>query len=300
MSAVVMGDPGAFEILHGSNPHTRNLWGMRKSVNRSQAAVQWKTFAEQLRAAGVQVHVMPAVPDCPGLVYPANAGIIAAGCFYPSNLLPSRASERPHYEEFFVRLGFSVKPFGGGMIPFEGEADFFPWGGRTIFTHGRIERQRLTPSWRFPFYRRVYGFRSDVAALDELRKIVPSREILALELCDERYYHGDTCLCSFGPRREFLMAYMPALTGPSRETLNRVAADKLIEMGEADAAVYAANSFAATIRGAPHLFMPEQASGELKRRITDLGVTLVEISVSEFLKKGGGSVKCMVFDLGET
>jgi hypothetical protein len=34
--------------------------------------------------------------------------------------------------------------------------------------------------------------------------------------------------------------------------------------------------------------------------VRDRGVTPITVDVSEFLKKGGGSVKCMIGDLGST
>ncbi len=295
--AVVLGDPAYFAVLHGSNPHTRTIFGRKKRVDREVARAQWRRFSEILRDRGVAVHVLPAAEHCPGLVYPANAGIVRGSEFFPSNLIPARAPERPYYEVFFREHGFDVIPFGSGRIRFEGEADFFRWGDRMIFTYGNVESQRLAVTWRFPFYRRIYGFRSEQAALPELSRIVSPREVIDLELCDERYYHGDTCLCSFGLNREFLLAYLPALTPVSREKIRAAAKDKLIELSDADAACYSANAYSVVIGGIPHLFLTESASAVLKRRLTDLGVRVVEINVSEFLKKGGGSVKCMVFDL---
>ncbi len=294
-----MGDPAYFAVIHGSNPHTRTFWGMRKRVDREVAKRQWRAFLEQLGLYGIEVRVIPAAENCPGLVYPANAGILIDKTFYPANLLPARAPERPHYEAFFNRLGYSVAPFGGGSVRFEGEADFFPWGDRMIFTYGRIVHQRTSLSWKFPFYRRTYGFRSEASALQELQHLVGRRQIVDLELRDERYYHGDTCLCSFGANREFLLAYLPALTGPSRVKLTTLAGARLIPLSDSDAACYAANAYGVTLSGKPHLFMTVSASADLKRRVTSLGVKVVEVDVSEFLKKGGGSVKCMVFDLSE-
>lgn len=296
-NAVVMGDPECFAVLYGSNPHTRTIFGRRKSVDRREAKRQWVEFRRILESRGIRVHVIPPASECPGLVYPANAGIVCDRVFYPSNLLPARAAERKYYEAFFKNMGFAVNQFGGGALRFEGEADFFPWADRMIFTYGQIERQRTALSRKFPFYRRIYGFRSEISSLEALRQIVPDRQILPLELCDERYYHGDTCLCSFGSRREFLLAYLPALTPPSQEKLRAAAGDRLISLSDIDAACYAANAYAVTLDNVAHLFMTGSASEELKRRIRTLGVSVVDVDVSEFLKKGGGSVKCMVFDL---
>jgi N-dimethylarginine dimethylaminohydrolase len=44
--------------------------------------------------------------------------------------------------------------------------------------------------------------------------------------------------------------------------------------------------------------MPAGLSDRLKGAIRERAVTPIEVDVSEFLKKGGGSVKCMIGDLG--
>jgi hypothetical protein len=67
---------------------------------------------------------------------------------------------------------------------------------------------------------------------------------------------------------------------------------------EADAALYAANSFQIECDGKLFLFLPEGVSEVLRREIQKRGVERVLINVSEFLAKGGGSIKCMILDLG--
>ena len=44
--------------------------------------------------------------------------------------------------------------------------------------------------------------------------------------------------------------------------------------------------------------MPDGVSDPLLAQVRDRGVTPLPVDVSEFLKKGGGSVKCMIGDLG--
>ena len=123
--------------------------------------------------------------------------------------------------------------------------------------------------------------------------------MLRIELVDERYYHGDTCLCSFGPGREFLLAYAPALHPESLDELREHFGERLVELSGADAAIYAANSFALEHSGEPLLVMPRGISSELADAVRATGTRIVDVDVSEFHKKGGGSVKCMIGDLGE-
>lgn len=300
---ILMGDPIYFSVLGGANPHTRNVMGIRKSVDAELARKQWHGLARALVARGAEVCVIEPHQGMSGLVYPANAGFLhplagASGdakIFYLANLLPTRAREREVYRPFLEAMGYRCVQVAAR---FEGEADFFPAGRFMLFTYGRVERQRFVPRLGIPPWRRVYGFRSESSAVEELGRVVKKRPILALELSLEAHYHGDTALCSFGPEREFLLACMEGLTPPSRERLRAEFRGNLIELAEPDAALYAANSFQVDHEGGLYLFMPDGVSDALRARIRERGVEPVLVNVSEFLAKGGGSVKCMILDLG--
>jgi N-dimethylarginine dimethylaminohydrolase len=299
---ILMGDPRYFSVRGGANPHTRNLVGMRKVVDADRARQQWHAMAKALIEHGAEVLVVEH-ELLPGLVYPANAGFLYPlegvpadrKTFYLANLLPTRAPEREVYRTFIRMLGFTTSDI---QARFEGEADFIPAGDYLLFTHGRIERQRFVLSFSLPPWKRIYGFRSDLDALTELTRIAAGRTILPLELRLEAHYHGDTVLCSFGRRREFLLAYMEGLAPASRESLQKAFGANLIPLSAADAALYAANSFQLECNGQTYLFMPRGASDSLCRQIQQRGVEPVLIDVSEFLAKGGGSIKCMILDLG--
>jgi N-dimethylarginine dimethylaminohydrolase len=305
---ILMSDPKHFGVHGGANPHTRNVLGIKRRVDPDAAYRQWHSLARAFIAHSTEVCVIPAHPRLSGLVYPANAGFLypleshATGgppssekTFYLAHLLPTRAAEREVYRPFIRAMGYPTNEI---LARFEGEADFFPAGRFMLFTHGVIERQRFVPRFGLPPWKRIYGFRSETAALDELRLIAGERPVLELELCLEAHYHGDTVLCSFGAEREFLLAYMAGLTMPSRERLRQAFGNRLIELSEHDAALYAANSFQIDYRGRFYLFMPDGISEELLNETRARGVEPVLVNVSEFLAKGGGSVKCMILDLG--
>jgi hypothetical protein len=74
--------------------------------------------------------------------------------------------------------------------------------------------------------------------------------------------------------------------------------DRMIEIDAADAAIYAANSFALEAGGESLLVMPEGVSARLVDAVRACGARVLKADVSEFHKKGGGSVKCMIGDLG--
>jgi N-dimethylarginine dimethylaminohydrolase len=298
-----MGDPQHFSVRGGANPHTRNVVGIRRNVDADRARQQWHSMARALVGHGVEVLIVEPHAHLPGLVYPANAGFLYPlegvpadqKTFYLANLLPTRAPEREVYRTFIRSLGVTTSDV---RARFEGEADFIPAGDYLLFTHGRIERQRFVVSFGLPPWKRIYGFRSDLRALEELTKITDAQTILPLELCLEAHYHGDTVLCSFGRKREFLLAFMEGLAPPSRETLQKAFGTNLVTLRADDAALYAANSFQLEYSDELYLFMPRGVSESLCRQIQERGVEPVLIDVSEFLAKGGGSVKCMILDLG--
>jgi len=295
--SVLMGDPAHFAVVGGANPHTRDKYGRRKTVDRALAIRQWALLRDLLSELGVRVEVVPPDPAHPGLVYPANAGFRHGPVFVLSNLTPTRAGEQPAYRRAVEALGLPCVQIAAR---FEGEADLFPAGEGFVFTHGRIRRQRFVPRLGWPPWKRVYGFRSDPAALAEIEALAPlGKRVVRVELVDERYYHGDTCLCSFGPGREHLLAYPPALHPESLDELREAFGERLVAIGDADAAIYAANSFALEREGEALLVMPRGISSELAAAVRATGTRILDVDVSEFHKKGGGSVKCMIGDLGE-
>jgi N-dimethylarginine dimethylaminohydrolase len=304
----MMGDPTHFSVRGGANPHTRTRWGTRRQVDRKLAIHQWHRLHDTLLDLGLEILVVPPAAEQPGLVYPANAGVMwdvdtplprAARRFLLANLLPTRAGEKPHYERVLTEAGITTETLCESLR-FEGEADFFPAGDVQLLTHGRLERQRFVPSLSWPPWKRVYGFRTDVRVQDRLEPHVAPRPVLRVELTLEAHYHGDTALCAFGPGRRFLLAYRDAIATGDWPRLTETFGDRLIELDPADAGRYAANSFTytPTDAGESFLVMPSGLSERLQDQIRERGITPILVDVSEFLKKGGGSVKCMIGDLG--
>ena len=294
---VLMGDPSHFRVVGGANPHTRDRYGRRKSVDRELAVRQWQRLRDLLREQGLRVEVIDPDPARPGLVYPANAGFRMGDDFVLSTLTPTRASEREVYERVVGRLGLRTHRL---ETRFEGEADLFPAGDVYLFSYGRIRRQRTVPRLGWPPWRRVYGFRSDPESIAAIEAIGPlGRPVLRVRLIDERYYHGDTCLCSFGPDRRSLLVHLPVLAPESRDALVQRFGERLIPIDEADAAIYAANSFHFERDGECFLVMPAGISTRLIDAVRAHDTQPLQVDVSEFHRKGGGSVKCMIGDLGE-
>jgi len=306
---ILMGDPTHFSVRGGANPHTRTRWGTKRHVDRARAITQWHGLRSVLEDLGIRVLVVPPIPEWPGSVYPANAGFmrevdtphpLAERRFHLANLLPTRAGEKPHYARVLAEAGiatFEIDP----NLRFEGEADFFPVGGDYVLTHGHLERQRFVPAWGLPPWKRVYGFRTDARVEVVLAPLVAPRPVLRVELVLEAHYHGDTALCAFGPKRQHLLVYPEALAPESWQRVRERFGPACLELDESDARRYAANAFSyvpADGRDESCLVLPAGVSQRLLDRVRERGVTPICVDVSEFLKKGGGSVKCMIGDLG--
>ncbi|MGH7338809.1 MAG: dimethylarginine dimethylaminohydrolase family protein, partial [Myxococcota bacterium] len=292
---VLMGDPTHFSVKGGANPHTRTRWGTRRTVDKQRAIAQWHGLRSLLEELGIRVLVVPPVAEWPGTVYPANAGVMfdvdtprpaAQKRFVLANLLPSRAGEQPHYARVLAGVGIPTETLDP-PLRFEGEADLFPAGGRYLFTHGRLERQRFVPALAMPPWKRVYGFRTDARVRELFVPRLAPAEVLRVELVLEAHYHGDTALAAFGPAREFLLAYRDAIAPTDWPHLTAAFGDALLELTTEDAKRYAANSFTYTPSGQSSesfLVLPRGASGRLLSQVRERGVTPLTADVSEFLK----------------
>ena len=249
-----MGDPSHFSVKGGANPHTRTKWGTKRSVDRERAIEQWHHLKGVLEELGIRVLVVPPIPEWPGSVYPANAGVmwdvddpkpLEEKRFLLADLLPTRAGEKAHYQRVLNEAGIATESLEGGLR-FEGEADFFPVDGRYVLTHGTLEKQRFVFRFGLPPWKRVYGFRTDVRVQGVLTERVAPRPVLRVELCLEAHYHGDTALCAFGPKREHLLVYQDAIAPKDWPALVETFGDALVPLSTDDAQRYAANSFTYT------------------------------------------------------
>lgn len=301
--AVLLADPSFFEIKIGKNPYTRDRFGFRKKVDLPKALDQWKRFKETLESLGARVEVIPAHKECPSMTFCANAGFLfpkytldpwESKKFYLSKPL-HRAAETGIYQDFFKCLGIPTQ-----TMPrlFEGEADFFECGDFYIFTYGDIVPTGFRPYLGWPPYFYQSSHRSEEGAFSVLESVVAPKSVVKARLTDTRYYHGDTALFAFGKNREHLLAYPAALQADGFERLKKHLGQKLIAISRADAESFAANSFQLDTPSGPCVVLPQGVSKSLEETIQKLDCRTQRVDVSEFFEKGGGSVKCLLCDLG--
>jgi N-dimethylarginine dimethylaminohydrolase len=153
-----------------------------------------------------------------------------------------------------------------------------------------------------PHTRNVLGMRKRVDA-DRARRqwhaLARALSAHGVEVCViEPHYHGDTVWCSFGAKREHLLTYLDGLGDAAHERVRAEFGANLIALSDRDANLYPANAFQTELEGTLYIFMPRGVSDELIGTVCERGVEPVPCDVSEFLAKGGGSIKCMILDLG--
>jgi N-dimethylarginine dimethylaminohydrolase len=269
----LMSYPGpSWQIRGGQNFRSQS----RALTNPRQAGREWLTLADAIVAAGGNVVVMPppAVdPPLTGLIYTANAGELFGDRYVLARPCAAhRRSEPDHVDQFVRGLGFATARAA------------HTWEGQAEVT--RLPGQRYILS---------YGVRSARETVEQVRGHLPSEaRVLSVEL-REPYFHGDTCLSSFGtPAGPVLLAAPTALVDRTTGDLRGFASGvEIIEVSEADALAYACNALAVGNRW----ITPAGVSEPLRSRLSYLGLEIVELELAELFGKGGGGPRCLVNEL---
>jgi N-Dimethylarginine dimethylaminohydrolase len=138
---------------------------------------------------GAVLDRMKPVPGLPDLVFTANAGVVVGNKAVPSRFrYPERQREEAYFEDWFRGQGYEVVTLDSGHF-FEGAGDLLGF-----------------PDTWFGGYRQ----RSDIHVFSTLSDWF-HREVIPLELVDNRFYHLDTCLCPLSGG-ELLISLPPLIT----------------------------------------------------------------------------------------
>lgn len=260
--------PTLYEVNYVINP-----W-MDGNVNRSsreRAIAQWQALHAALSQVASVMTVVPQ-PGCPDMVFTANAGLVREGVVALSRFLhPERQAEESHFRKWFDDFGLSIRELPGATS-FEGEGDalFDPDGHRLWAGHGV-----RTAASSHPFLQEAW----DV-------------EVIPLRLVDPRFYHLDTCFC---PLFNGYLLYFPGAFDAA--SLTRIEEhypeDKLIPVRETDALRFACNAV-----NVARTILLNEISDELTEQLRARGFSVVQLSLTEFLK-AGGAAKCLVLRLSE-
>lgn len=260
----LMCPPEYFEVAYEINP-----WmSVKRNIDRDKAVSQWKKYYDLMLSLGAKVELLEPVKGLPDMVFTANAGLVFNNLFIRSNFRhPERSGEELHYEKWFRKNGYQVRAVDR-PLNFEGEGDAL-FMGRELYTG--------------------YHFRSDVEAHDQVSALLKNT-YFALELCDKRFYHLDTC---FAPLNEkTALVYFDAFEPYAQLVLWETLPDP-VSVPEEEAVRFACNSVAVE----NHVIMPEgcpQTAAKLEAK----GFTVHPLDFSEFMK-AGGAAKCLALSLTE-
>lgn len=229
-----------------------------------RAIAQWGDLRRALRRLGHRVDVLPAAPGLPDLVFAANGAFVLGDRAFLSRFAhPERRGEETVHRGWHVRAGHRITQARAAC---EGEGD--------LLTVGDVVLAGT-------------GFRTELAAHDELRAWT-DREVVTLELVDERYYHLDTALGVVGD--DLVVWHPPALSPEAAEEVERRYPDAIV-VDEHDAALLGCN-----LLGDERTAIVPAGVDRLAHDLAARGRRVVAVDLSELRRLGGGP-KCCVAEL---
>ena len=265
MSRLLVCPPDYFSIDYEINPWMRKVNG----VNPEAAVGQWRRLMEVLEhEVGAVLERMTPVRGLPDLVFTANAGVVVGRKAVPSRFrYPERQREEAHFEGWFRDHGYEILTLESD-IHFEGAGDLLGF-----------------PDGWFGGYRQ----RSDIRAFPILSEMF-DREILPLELVDDRFYHLDTCFC---PLSGGELLYYPAAFDQYAQSAiaERIADTRRLAVPEGEALKFACNAVCV----GKHVVLPSGCP-ETMKWLDVRGYRPYEVPLEEFMKSGG-SAKCLTLAL---
>jgi len=256
--------PTYFDVVYAINPWMHP--GLPIDVAR--AAAQWQALHDTYLALGHDVHVVEPIEGLPDMVFAANGGVVVDGRGLSSRYrFEQRRGEELPFHRALERLGVDMhRP----VSILEGEGDCLA-AGSYVFVGS--------------------GFRSDRRAAAEINARIArpaGREVVPLELVDERYYHLDVALAVLDERTA---AYLPEAFSPESRAILGSIFEELIPVDADDAAVLGLN----VVSDGLHVVLEQAATG-LADTLRERGFRPIGIDTSE-LRRSGGSVKCCTLEL---
>ena len=264
----LMCPPTLYDVDYVINPW---MAGNIHASSRERALEQWRNLYRELTAIA-DVELIAPQQGWPDMVFTANAGLAHKRTVVLSSFLhPERQGEEKHFRNWFRLAGYHLIELPREKS-FEGEGD-------ALFS---IDGTRL---WAAHGPRSISESHSD---LERSLKI----EVTALYLIDPRFYHLDTC---FAPLEDgSVMYYPPAFDQTSLAKIEAFYPPaKRIIVSEADAIHFACNAI-----NIQDTMILNCISEELSSHLEARGFTVIQVSLSEFLK-AGGAAKCLVMRLSK-
>ncbi len=253
-----MVSPDYYDVVYQINDHMN----LDYKVDKALAKSQWDSVRQAYEDLGFEVIVAPGDEMFPDMVFSANQIFTAPEKIFFSNMKHSQREGEVDYLKNYLQIKNSIQinayfeSMGDCLWDYEGERIF---GG--------------------------YGFRTDNSAYDEIRNHIDN-EIIEIELINSNFYHLDTCLCIVNSETAFYVAC--AFSVKTIEVLKR-SFSSLIEVDSMEA-----TKFIACNAHCPDgkTILVEEGAIKLQKSCQKIGLRVIPINTSEFLKSGG-SIFCM-------
>lgn len=251
-----------YRVASTINPHMKV-----GAVDLARARAQHRDFIAALRFCGARVEQVPFVHGCPDSVFMKDSAIVVAGDSGRRALLarprhperiPEQEPRRHHLQQHRIHVQVTATGmFEGGDVVVTDRAAFLGIGERT-------SRAAVSGIARF------------------LR-----REVVALELIDEAFFHLDTCLGLLNDGTALVAE--AALSPSSLSTLRRHPSVSTVVMIPRDDALQFGLNFVQIDNAVVMHHAARKTAAVLQSR----GLTPVTVDLSEFLL-AGGSAACLV------
>ncbi len=268
-TGVLMADPEHFDVTYVINPHMEGNVG---NVDRPLAQRQWKALHDAYQSLGFEVNVIPGQPGLPDLVFTANQSFPVQRLDGSWAVVMSRMrSERRRPEVPFVQAFYEERE--ADVIHLTDEAGYFEACGDC----------RWHPQRRLIYG--GYGFRTKRSALQQLADSIDV-PVVPLRLIDPRFYHLDTCLSPL--TEDAALVVEEAFTPGGLDFLRRCFPELIPVPHDEAVHGFAANG---NCPDGKH-FVVHHGNVQTRRNVEALGIEVMDIDTSEFIKSGG-SVFCM-------
>ena len=255
---ILMVSPEYFDVIYQINNHM----SLENKVDKELAYKQWSALKESYEELGLEVIVAPGDSQFPDMVFAANQLLTTPDVIFLSQMKhPERAGEVEYLKNFLalenaLQLEVGFESMGDCIWDYEGERLF---GG--------------------------YGYRTEKEAYEMICQKV-SYDVIELELMNSNFYHLDTCLSIIN--KDTALFVPSAFSNEGKHTLQQ-SFQKLIEVSEKEALKYLACN--AHCPDGKHILV-EQGAIELQQQCRDIGLHVISLDTSEFLKSGG-SIFCL-------
>ena len=268
-TAVLMVRPTYFDVLYEINPHMAGNIG---TVDKTLAEEQWNALKGTYETLGFPVHVIEGVEGLPDMVFAANQTFPFVDSTGQQRVILSkmasdlRQPEIVHFSRWYSKQQYDVIEQTVPPIEFEGMGDAIWHPGRRLLYIG-------------------YGFRTNEGALQRAAKCIDC-DVVGLELVHPHFYHLDTALSVIDESTALYVheAFTSDGVAMLQKMFARLIPVPLIEAKEG----FVTNGHSPDGKH----FIVHKGNALTAAALTNIGITVLEVDTSEFLKSGG-SVFCM-------